>query len=121
MSHDQWSDRNESLNALCSAIQQGTHGLILNLSLDMIDDDCVVVRGDSRSYYGVQLAILTTKLFVARHCLGGETRLSLTVSGISVELVVSGPVNDDARHAVSTHDVHCRPQLTLPVSANPKI
>lgn len=116
MSLGHWSDRNESLNALCAAIQQGAHGLVRNLSHDLIDDDSVVVRGDSHSYYGVQLAIFTTKQFVHKHRLFGVTRLLMSVDGNDLELVVIHSSNDDARES-STHAAKCRPQLTAVVPA----
>jgi len=93
---DQWSERNESLNALCAAIHQGAHGLIRNLSVDLSGDDCVVVRGASHSYYGVQLAIQATKRFGDKHRLFIATQLLLTVNGRAVELAVTHSANDEA-------------------------
>ncbi|MEZ6131268.1 MAG: hypothetical protein R3C59_21545 [Planctomycetaceae bacterium] len=107
-----WSDRNESLNALGLAIRQGTHGQIRDLSIDLTDDDCIVVRGDSRSYYGVQLAIHATQQFGASHPSLPETRLLVRVDGSTLELVVLRGTSDESRESPSTHDADRRPQLT---------
>lgn len=107
-----WSDRNESLNALGLAIQQGTHGLIRSLSIDLADDDCVVVRGVSRNYYGVQLAIHATQQFGASHPSFSETRLLVRVDGSTLELVVLRGTSDESRESPSTHDAERRPQFT---------
>ena len=107
-----WSDRNESLNALGFAIQQCTHGLIRDLTIDLTDDDCIVVRGVSRSYYGVQLAIHATQQFGASHPALPETRLHVRVDGSTLKFVVLRGSGDVPQRAPSTHDAERRPQLT---------
>ncbi len=114
---DQWSDRNEAINALGRAIRQGTHGRIRELSLDLTDDSLVVVRGVSCTYYGVQLAIHATQQFVAAHSLHSRTRLLVSIDGSPLELVVANPPHEDARETLSTHDAERRPQLTMKASA----
>ncbi|HRA90266.1 MAG TPA: hypothetical protein PK992_19410 [Planctomycetaceae bacterium] len=112
-----WSERNEWLNALYTAILQRTHGLISDLSLDLIDDGSAVVRGMSPSYYGVQLVLHTTKMFAEKHRVFAKTRLLLTVGGSTLELIVTRPDDDDHDDddddSVSTHDDNCRQKLTI--------
>jgi hypothetical protein len=107
-----WSDRNESLNAIVRAIQQGTHGLIRDLSRDLTDDDCVVVQGVSLSYSGVQLAIHATQQFGAAHLVLSETRLLVCINRSTLELVLLRGSKDVSQESPSTHDAKCRPQLT---------
>lgn len=116
MSLDQWSDQNESLNALCEVIQRGTHGLIRNLSLDLTEDDRVGIRGNCRSYYSVQLVIHTTQNLGDKYCLFGATHLSLSLNGTAMKFVVTHPSRDEVRESVSTHADNCRPQLTIDAS-----
>ncbi len=116
MSLRQWSERNELLNAFRESIQQGTRGLISELSVDLTDDNCVVLSATSRNYHVVQLVIQATKLFADKHPFLSETRLLLGVDGSTLALVVTHLPSDDARKSVSTHDSNRHPQLTVPAS-----
>lgn len=115
--HQQWSDRNELLNALGHAIEDGTHGLMRYLSLDQIDDECVLVRGVADSYYGLQLALYTTQQFAAKNPLCPETRLVVHVYGSTLELVVLQPEHLEAYGSPSTHDAERPPRLTVAAPA----
>ena len=95
MSLHRWSECNESLNALFAAIQQGSHGLIRDLSLDLVEDGSAVVRGISPRYYGVQLVLHAIKLFAEKHRVFVKTQLLLTVKGSTLELIVARPGDDD--------------------------
>jgi len=118
MSAHSWSERNESLNALYVAILQRTHGLISDLSLDLIEDGSAVVRGVSPSYYGVQLVLHATKLFAEKHRVFAKTQLLLTVGRSTLELIVARPGDDDDDDdLVSTHNDSRRPQLMFPATA----
>lgn len=114
-----WSEQNASLNAFGLAVQQGTHGLFRDLTLDRIDDDCVVVRGSCRSYYGVQLAIHAAKQFGRDHSLP-EIRLLVCVGGSTLELILVHAASRDACDAMSTPDVTRRRRLTDLASSSPK-
>ena len=117
MSRYRWSDRNESLNTLSTAIQQSTHGRLRDLSLELANEHCVVVCGNSSSYYGVQLAIHTLKRFCDEHRLFPDTRLLLRVNGHPLELSIVHPSNAFAREPVSTHDADRHLELTIATSA----
>ena len=108
----QWSDRNESLNSLRLTIEKSTHGLIRELSLELSDDDCALVRGVSRSFYGVQLAIHATQRFGAECCLHPETRLLIRVDGAMLELIVLRRSDQQLQTSLSTRVAGRRPQLT---------
>lgn len=116
MSLEQWSERNELLNAFRESIQHSTRGLISDLSVDLTDDNCVVLSATSRNYHVAQLVIQATKSFADKHPLFPETRLLLGVDGSTLALVVPHTPSDDARNTVSTHDSDRHPQLTLPAS-----
>lgn len=117
MSLHQWSDRNGSLDALGLAIRHGSHGLIRDLSVDLADDDSIVVRGVSRSYYGVQLAIHATQQFGATHPRLPETRLRIRVDTAMLELVVLQPEHDEAKESPSADVAESRSQLTVAATA----
>jgi len=123
MSAHSWSERNESLNALYVAILQRTHGLISDLSLDLIEDGSAVVRGVSPSYYGVQLVLHATKLFAEKYRVFVKTQLLLTVGGSTLELIVARPNDDDDNDddddddLVLTHNDSRRPQLMFAATA----
>lgn len=108
-----WSDRNEMLNALYTAIQHGTYGRIRNLSLELVSEHCVVVCADSSGYYAAQLLIQAAKRFGDEHRVFAETRLVLSVRGHSFEISIAHLSSDVARQAVSTHDAdfHCQRRL----------
>ena len=117
MSRHRWSDRNESLNALSTAIQQSTHGRIRDLSLELANQHCAVVRGNSSSYYGVQLVIHTLKRFCDENRVFSETRLLLSVDGHPLELSIAHSSNAFAREPVSTHDADRHLELTIAATA----
>lgn len=116
MSLYRWSDRNDLLNSLGSAILDGTFGLVCDLAIDHHEDDYAVVRGRSRSYYGVQLAIHSTKLFGDKQRFLTATRLILDVRGSSIDLTVSHHAKAESPNTLSTHRVNCTPQLTASAS-----
>lgn len=117
MAFNQWSERNASLNAFKTALHRGTHGLIHELAFDLMDDGSVVVCGSARSYYGVQLAVHTTKQFANSRRLFLETRLLLTVGERRLELVIIHATDENAGESLSTRHVGRRPQLTITASA----
>lgn len=57
MDFAEWSERNEFLNRLKTAIQQRTHGRLTRLSFEA-DSDVTFIDVTSPNYYGVQLAIV---------------------------------------------------------------
>lgn len=88
MSADKWSDRNKWLNAFRTAICARTHGLIRGLSVDVTDDDHIVIQGSARSYHSIQLVIHVTRQFEAESGLVRQVKLLLTIEGKSLELAV---------------------------------
>jgi len=117
MPHERWNHRSESLNALDLAVRQVTHGLIDELSIDLTDEGCVVIRCLSRSYYGVQLAARAARQFSAEHLLRYDVRLLVHVGGSSLELVIRAAEHDDIDRTLSTPVAECRSQLTISPSA----
>lgn len=113
LASDQWNDRNELLNAFRRAFFRGTHGLIDELAFDLIDDGSVVVCGVARSYYGIQLALHTTKQFGRMHRSFPETRLLLNFRGKRLELVIAQFPREKTDNETSTRAVGRRPQLTI--------
>ena len=117
MNFSQWSERNASLNAFSAAFHDGTHGLIHELALDLMDDGSVVISGVARSYYGVQLAVHTAKKFGNAYRLFPETRLLLTIRESSLELVITHATEANAGESLSTRHVDRHPPLTIAASA----
>lgn len=113
LTSDQWSDRNEMLNAFRRAFFRGTHGLIDELAFDLIDDCSVVVCGVARSYYGIQLALHTTKQFGRTHRSFPETRLLLNVKVKRLEFVISDFPRGESDEETSTPAVGRRLKLTI--------
>lgn len=112
MPHDRWSDCNETLNALCIAIQHGTYGRVQNLSLELATERCVVVCADCCGYYGAQLLIQTVWRFADEHRTFGGTRLLLSVRGRRLEISITRPSSVVSSQPVSTHVVDRHLQLS---------
>lgn len=85
MRSDQWSLKNEWLNAFAKAFSRDTHRLVQDILIEP-EGGCVVVYGDTRSYYAVQLAIQCVQTFNCDQPLFQLTRLSLKILGRPLEL-----------------------------------
>ena len=117
MSRFRCSQRNDLFNRFCAAFQQGTRGLIRNLSLGLSTDEYVVVRGDSRSYCGIHRAICITQQFTEKPTFFAAPQLLLSVDGHLLELPVIHARCDEDHQPVSTLDARKRFQLTIATSA----
>ncbi|WP_417849764.1 hypothetical protein [Thalassoglobus sp.] len=111
MSLDQWSDRNELLNSFSSTILHETNGLIRGVTLDLADD-CMIVRGNARSYHGIQLAIQALKQLGGKQRLFSRTQLQLQVEGNPVSFSIAHPQPEKVGEPASTAGDRSRAELT---------
>ncbi|PAY16120.1 hypothetical protein CKO51_28365 [Rhodopirellula sp. SM50] len=112
MQHDTWHLDNQWLNDFSETLVRDTHRLINELSIE-VESDCVVVRGDARSYYSVQLAIHAAQTFGQVRPRFAETILLLSVGGQSLELNVTHATEPTHDAEVSTGRNARRRELTL--------
>ncbi|QDT34772.1 hypothetical protein [Thalassoglobus polymorphus] len=111
MSLDQWSDRNELLNSFGRTIHHETNGLVRGVTLDLADD-CMIVQGNARSYYGIQLAIQALKQLGSKQRLFSETQLQLQVEGNPVSFSIAHPQPEQTGEPASTPGDRGHSELT---------
>ena len=117
MLFDHWGPDNQTIKAFHTEICRGTHGLIQELLLHLRDEDCLVVQGRARNYYGVQLAIHTIRQFGEENLWFPHTQLFLTIHDRRLDLLISHPGNALLAASSSPCDVTCRPRLTVVATA----
>lgn len=102
MFFNEWSNRNQMLNSLQDAIEQGTHGRLSNLTIAVIDG-AIVLEARSATYYVVQLALATVHAVTADSPWMTPAKLTFHVDGH--ELVLRNP---NAKQAGRTDDDQLR-------------
>ncbi|HEY0981998.1 hypothetical protein, partial [Schlesneria sp.] len=113
MECNEWSERNDSLNAFNLALKIGTHGLIRDIVLDLASDGSVIVWGRARNYYAIQLAICATREFGSRRHLFPKTRLLLSVGESVVDLEIVHPEYEKQDQPLPTPRPHRRISMTM--------